>query len=53
MNINKKISLLYELKRELSYLEWKRLGLNNLEPLIQEVDKKISTLLEESKARVV
>lgn len=41
--------LLYELRKELSNLEWKKLGLNNLEPLKQEIDERINKLIQEKK----
>lgn len=39
-------SLLYRLQKELSYLEWKKLGLKSLEPLKEEVEKQIKELVK-------
>ena len=44
MDVYKKHSLLYQLRKELSYLEWNKLGLKNLESLRQEVEEQIESL---------
>lgn len=49
MDIFTEHQLLYQLRKELSYLEWKKLGLNNLEPLKQEIDERINQLIQEKK----
>lgn len=46
MDVFTKYSLLYQLRKELSYLEWKKLGLKNLEPLKEEVDKQIEEIVK-------
>ena len=45
MDVYTKHRLLYDLRKELSYLEWKKLGLKNLEPLKEEVDKLLEELV--------
>jgi hypothetical protein len=40
----KKSSLLYQLRKELSYIEWNKLDLKNLESLRQEVEEQIEAL---------
>ena len=46
MDVFTRHRLLYDLRKELSYLEWKKLGLKNLEPLKEEVDKQIEELVK-------
>ena len=44
MDVYKKHSLLYQLRKELSYIEWNKLDLKNLESLRQEVEEQIEAL---------
>jgi hypothetical protein len=44
MDVYKKHSLLYQLRKELSYIEWNKLDLKNLESLRQEVEEQIDAL---------
>ena len=46
MDVFTRHRLLYDLRKELSYLEWKKLGLKNLEPLKEEVEKQIEELVK-------
>lgn len=49
MDSIKELGLLCQLKKELAYLEYQKIGLINLDPLIKEVETRLEKLYDKNK----